>query len=334
MTGGDPLATWRNIPLDEVAIALGYRRDPTDRARFKRDGSVISINGAKFFDHLRGTGGGGAIDLVIHATRMPLPGCAPLPRRPSREGKRRRHPYRRSPPAAAKAQPPRMAGRSATPSSVNGPCAPMCIEACQRRGLLHADDRLNAVFICRDANGQPTGAEILGTAPQAGRRRFRAMAPGSNKARGGFWLPCDHNQPALVILTESAVDATLRTKPPNPGKHVSTAPSSSQPQASQAPSLPGSKSGNPNTSSVPTTPTAPATTPHIVSTSTTEGDKAAPQRRQGLERNAGALTIRRKIPPLMRFAQVIRNRHQIIRKLHHQLPNARSPARITPGKGD
>ena len=33
------------------------------------------------------------------------------------------------------------------------------------------------------------------------------MAPGSRKAHGGFWLPCDHNQPALVILTESAVDA-------------------------------------------------------------------------------------------------------------------------------
>ena len=68
MSGGDPLATCRNIPLDRVAAALGYRRDPADRARFKRDGSVISINGARFFDHLSGTGGGGAIDLVIHAT--------------------------------------------------------------------------------------------------------------------------------------------------------------------------------------------------------------------------------------------------------------------------
>ncbi len=36
MTGSDPLARWRNIPLDRVALALGYRRDPADRARFKR----------------------------------------------------------------------------------------------------------------------------------------------------------------------------------------------------------------------------------------------------------------------------------------------------------
>ena len=52
-----------------------------------------------------------------------------------------------------------------------------------------------------------TGAEILGTAPQANGKRFRGMAPGSRKARGGFWLPCDRHRPALVILAESAVDA-------------------------------------------------------------------------------------------------------------------------------
>ncbi len=59
----------------------------------------------------------------------------------------------------------------------------------------------------RLTSGHTTGAEILGTAPHAGTKRFRAMAPGSRKARGGFWLHCDRNQPAVVILTESAVDA-------------------------------------------------------------------------------------------------------------------------------
>ena len=58
MTGPDPLATCRSIPLDRVAAALGYRRDPADRARSRRDGSVISINGESFFDHLSGTKGG------------------------------------------------------------------------------------------------------------------------------------------------------------------------------------------------------------------------------------------------------------------------------------
>ena len=61
------VATARSLPLDRVATALGCRRDVTDKARWKRPGSVLSINGEKFFDHLAGTGGGGAISLVMHA---------------------------------------------------------------------------------------------------------------------------------------------------------------------------------------------------------------------------------------------------------------------------
>ena len=81
------------------------------------------------------------------------------------------------------------------------------LEARRRRGLLYADHRSNAVFVCRNAGGYPTGAEILGTAPQPGEKRFRGMVPGSRKARGGVWLPCDQHRSALAILTESAVDA-------------------------------------------------------------------------------------------------------------------------------
>ena len=202
MTGPDPLARWRNIPLDRVAVALGYRRDPADRARFKRDGSTISINGAKFFDHLRGTGGGGAIDLVIHAN-----GC----RLPDALGFLTGHDGKASAPAI---QPAARRLRMPRPSPRAWPrvrdalvrqraLGADVLEACHSRGLLYADDRLNAVFVCRNASGHPVGAEILGTAA----RPFRGMAPGSRKARGGFWLPCDRNRPALVILTESAVDA-------------------------------------------------------------------------------------------------------------------------------
>ena len=53
-------------PLEEVATFLGYVRDPADRSRWRRDGSVLSVTGMKYFDHLRGQGGGGAIDLVVH----------------------------------------------------------------------------------------------------------------------------------------------------------------------------------------------------------------------------------------------------------------------------
>ena len=64
------VATARSLPLDRVATALGYRRDVRDKARWKRPGSVLSINGEKYFDHMSGTGGGGAISLVMHAQKI------------------------------------------------------------------------------------------------------------------------------------------------------------------------------------------------------------------------------------------------------------------------
>ena len=60
---------------------------------------------------------------------------------------------------------------------------------CRRQGLLYADSRRNAVFVCRDAHGTVTGAELVSTQPAPGPRSFKALAPGSRKARGGFWLP-------------------------------------------------------------------------------------------------------------------------------------------------
>ena len=206
MSGGDPLERCRNIPLDRVAVALGYRPDPADRARFKREGSVISINGKKFFDHLRGTGGGGAIDLVIHATRWRFAHALRFLEGHEGQGKttaiaagKRRL---RLPSPSHRAW-PRVRDALVRQRALSADV----LEACLSRGLLYADDRLNAVFVCRNASANPTGAEILGTAAHAGTKRFRGMAAGSRKARGGFWLPCDRHRHALVILTESAVDA-------------------------------------------------------------------------------------------------------------------------------
>ena len=62
----------RTIPLETVARELGYRRDRTDRSRWTRRHSVISINGSRFYDHIQGRGGGGAIDLAMHATGCPF----------------------------------------------------------------------------------------------------------------------------------------------------------------------------------------------------------------------------------------------------------------------
>ena len=93
------------------------------------------------------------------------------------------------------------------------------------------------------------------------------MAPGTRKAHGGFWLPCDRNQPVLVILTESAVDAISARSLRVEGTRENGAIVAST--AGTATSIPPwIEDWKPKRTSVPTTPTAPVTVPHTVSPST------------------------------------------------------------------
>lgn len=200
----------RAAPLEPLAARLGYRRDPSNRARWKRAGSVLSISGEKFFDHRSGRGGGGAIDLVMRARRCGfraavefLAAAGPLPPAPSDAPASRPANGLRLPPRAERHWPQVHAflvqGRGLDPR---------LLRLCRRAGILYADPRRNAVFLCRNRARQVTGAEIVGTAPRPDGRAFKGMAPGSRKARGGFWLPHGSvRTPSATLLVESAIDA-------------------------------------------------------------------------------------------------------------------------------
>ncbi len=62
----------RDLDLIDVVEALGATRDPQDKHKYKINGSSISINGDKFFDQSLQSGGGGAIDLVMHVNTTTL----------------------------------------------------------------------------------------------------------------------------------------------------------------------------------------------------------------------------------------------------------------------
>ena len=178
----------RAIPLARVAAGMGYRRDPADKARWKRPGSVISINGGKFYDHIAGCGGGGAIDLAMHVAACPFLKALDI-----LEGM----------------VPGSTAGPQAGPWQrvedylVGRRCLdPGLIGQARRAGILGADSRANAVFVCRDGNGGRTGGELVGTG--AG-RPFRGMQAGSRKSAGGFWIGSRKTGPALLV--EGAIDA-------------------------------------------------------------------------------------------------------------------------------
>lgn len=200
----------RQLPLQQVAHQLGYRRDPRNRQRWKRAGSVLSIHGQRFFDHGAGRGGGGAIDLVLHAQpgsflqalrfldsldSLP-PACDPPPSDPTHD----------SPvlPPVCEACWPSVLRHLVRDRHLDS----RLLLRTRRQGLLWADRRRNAVFLCRDRHGQPTGAEIVGTRPDFRGRTFKGLAQGTRKQRGGFWLaPPPPRLPTCLMLTESAIDA-------------------------------------------------------------------------------------------------------------------------------
>ena len=94
---------------------------------------------------------------------------------------------------------------------------PALLQNCRRAGMLYADRRRNAVFICRDRSGSTAGAELVGTCPLPDVSTFKGLAPGSRRDRGGFWLTIGSAAPAAVLLTESAVDALSAVLLPAPG---------------------------------------------------------------------------------------------------------------------
>ena len=196
------VATARSLPLDRVATALGYRRDVRDKARWKRPGSVLSINGEKFFDHMSGTGGGGAISLVMHSrgggfrdavaflSAQGLRFCSPNRRDGAAAPAGRR---RLDLPTRSQASWPEVCDHLVTERGIGG----MLLQVCHARGLVYADRRRNAVFVSRDVSGKPTGAEIVGL--RAPRRRCRVQGHGA-----GIESCCSE---AITHLPETAASA-------------------------------------------------------------------------------------------------------------------------------
>ena len=194
----------RTIPLPAVLLAAGATADPHDNARWHTDRGAISVTGPKFFNWNRDSGGGGAIDLVIHLYDLDFksalawlsshfPGYTPAFASPVPSS------------CARKLELP-------APDPDRLSCVrhylrnerkiiPPVLDLLSKSGNLYADSSANAVFLMREEHGIPTGAELRGTGP----RPWRGMAPGSRKDLGFFSVPNVHHNG--VILCESAIDA-------------------------------------------------------------------------------------------------------------------------------
>lgn len=191
----------RTCPLEDVARALGYRRDPDDGARWRHPESVVSINGFMFYDHLCGHGGAGAVDLVAHRHRCSVPDALAFLAR--LQDRSRRTADQACPPARSPCQWPTVERYLVDRRGLS----PLLVALCRDLALLYADRRANAVFLRRNAAGDQTGAEIV---PARGRRpepHPAGEAAASRPAPGSFWMSWEPDWPISVIVAKNAIDA-------------------------------------------------------------------------------------------------------------------------------
>ena len=69
------LDSLRNTPLDQLLKRLGGEPDPKDKHNWRTPMGRMTVTGTKFFNHDEGTGGGGAIDLVMHIRQVDFRGA-------------------------------------------------------------------------------------------------------------------------------------------------------------------------------------------------------------------------------------------------------------------
>ena len=223
-------ARLRALPLPEVLDALGFRPDPREKGRWRAEGFNITVGegakASKWFDHAAGVGRGGAIDLTAHALGCDFKGAlawlsdrfgpgataADLTARMRAEAVAQvkaavaeREPF--TPPAPAPEHWPEVRRHLTADRALPAPY----IDRLHELGDCYADARRNAVFVCRDEDGRPVGAELKGTVPRRDGSRFTGMAPGSRKDRGGFRVGTVARA-AVVYLVESAIDAISLTR--------------------------------------------------------------------------------------------------------------------------
>jgi len=192
----------RGIPLQEVLLLAGAKRDRYDKAKWHTSKGAISCTAAKFMNWHQGVGGGGAIDLAMHLNNLGFKAAVEWlchhfqnpdvqhPPEPSR--------------AAELILPPEDAGKLPAVQRYltdQRSIAPSLIRRLIECGRLYADTRGNAVFLLLENENRIVGAELRGTSSV----RWRGLAAGSQRDRGYFSVP----SPAAttVILCESAIDA-------------------------------------------------------------------------------------------------------------------------------
>jgi len=223
------VAQVRQLDLRDTIQTLGGVQDRYDTHKWQVNGEHISINGEKFYNHDRQSGGGGSIDLVMHVTGYsfkqavayltyetgPELAIAAAAQHGARERmaqaqeiveRGERAPFMQ--PQADEDRWPRVRAYLVEQRQLSAGL----VDELHARGTIYADSRSNAVFLRTNEDGQAVGASLRGTLPGS---EFQGLAYGSRRDEGHFsysltiGTPERYSAPQYHI-TESPIDALSR----------------------------------------------------------------------------------------------------------------------------
>jgi hypothetical protein len=194
-----------DIELAAVLDRTGSSQDGFDKAKWHTPRGVISVTRQKFMNWRQGTGGGGAIDLVMHLTGYDFKAAVFWLSDSFPDYAIHRHLGRtRSISKQGFSLPGRDDSRLQQVRNYlrDDRCIPTrLIDSLVRSGKLYADKRANAVFLLLGKEKRVVGAELRGTTHS----KWHGMAPGSRKDLGCFYVKSSNAKKA--VLCESAIDA-------------------------------------------------------------------------------------------------------------------------------
>ena len=195
----------RTIDLGALLQYYGCTKDLQDTAKWHTPQGLISVNGQKFMNWTQGTGGGGAIDFVIHLQGVGFKDAVlwlydhfpsyfvqqPAPKQSHSLKQTLNLPQRDDKKLPQITQ--YLRDKRHIPKKL--------IQNLILSGKLYADIRNNAVFLLLGKQKRVVGAELRGIS----NTKWRGMAPGSQKNQGCFYLVGTSTR--KMVLCESAIDA-------------------------------------------------------------------------------------------------------------------------------
>jgi Toprim-like/Protein of unknown function (DUF3991) len=215
-TLGDIADQVRKIPMSDLLTARGFVASRQGGSTMWRgNANAINVTGDMWFDHKKGRGGVGTIDLVMYLDGQPFkdavlslwrdrhgPFDAPLaPRVSTATQLPQRRPLADLMAEYAKRDDSRWHNATAFLTKHRGLPAGTIGEL-YRQGRIFANDRGGVVFLHTDRVGQVAGATIKSTNPYS---HFQQCV--GNKTGAWFYVGTSSNEASTIVVTESPIDA-------------------------------------------------------------------------------------------------------------------------------